>query len=224
MFEALAGAAVSLLSIQVLGLLIAGVIIGIIGGALPGINPTITLALLLPASFALEPMPALAFLAAIYMAAEYGGSISAIIINTPGTPAAICTGLDGHPMAKQGRVLEALHCSVIASSTGGLFGVVILLLFTPPLAEMSLRFGSSEIFWLAIAGLAIVSNLAAESFIKGVIAASIGLVIATVGEDLETGHLRFTFGVLELEDGIDLVPAVIGFFADSEMLMIVGKS
>jgi len=223
-FETILQAASGLASLEVAALIVAGVVIGVVGGALPGISSSVTLALLLPFSFALEPLHGLVLLASIYMAAEYGGSISAILINTPGTPAAICTALDGHPMAKQGRVMEALYASIIGSSMGGFLGVLVLLFFTPPLAEFSLRFGSPEIFWLAIAGLAIVCNLAADNFIKGVIAACIGLALAVVGEDLETGEVRFVFDVVELEDGIKLVPAVLGLFAVSQMLMIVGNA
>ena len=153
MLEHISPAISSLLDLQVFGLIIVGVIVGIIGGALPGITATVTVALVLPLTFQLEPVLALATLAAVYMAAEFGGSISAILINTPGTPAAICTALDGFPMAREGRAHEALNFAVIASSIGGILGVLVLLFFTPPLAEFSLRFGSAEQFWMAIAGL-----------------------------------------------------------------------
>ncbi len=181
--EGLLAIMAGLLTFQKLGLIVLGVSVGLIGGALPGISASVAIALVLPLTFSLDPTSALILLGAIYMAAEYGGSVSAVLINTPGTPAAICTALDGHPMAVEGRAREALYVAIIASSIGGLFGVAILLLFTPPLAAFSLAFGAPEMFWLAVAGLAIVCNLAADNFLKGVIAASIGLWIATIGQD-----------------------------------------
>lgn len=211
-----------LLTFQKLGLVVLGVIVGLIGGALPGISASVAIALVLPLTFTLDPASALILLGAIYMAAEYGGSVSAVLINTPGTPAAICTALDGHPMAVQGKAREALYVAVIASSIGGLFGVIILLLFTPPLASLSLAFGAPEMFWLAIAGLAVVCNLAADNFLKGVIAAGIGLWIATIGQDPSTGFLRYTYGSYELEGGVELVPALLGFFAIAQMLTLLG--
>jgi putative tricarboxylic transport membrane protein len=211
-------------TLKMIFLMFAGVAIGTIGGALPGISASVTLALLLPVSFGLEPIEGLVFLGAIYTAAEYGGSISAILINTPGTAAAICTALDGYPMAKQGRVMDALNASLIGSSLGGITGTIALLLFTPTLASLSLYFGSPEMFWLALAGLAIVCNLAAESFVKGVIAVGIGMALALVGEDLQTGVLRYSFGNMDLEQGIALVPAILGLFAVSQMLISAGST
>jgi len=210
--------------IKLLALMLLGVIVGMIGGALPGISASITIALLLPFAFTLDPLQGLIVLGAVYMAAEYGGSISAILINTPGTPAAVCTALDGHPLAQQGRAKEALHFAILASAVGGLIGVVVLILFTPPLARFALKFGSPEMFWLAVAGLAIVCNLTAKNFVKGVISTLIGMSIATVGYDLATGYPRFTYGVQEIASGIGLVPCVIGFFAVPEMLIAISAS
>ena len=223
MLEHISPAISSLLNLQVFGLIIVGVIVGIIGGALPGITATVTVALVLPLTFQLEPVLALATLAAVYMAAEFGGSISAILINTPGTPAAICTALDGFPMAREGRAHEALNFAVIASSIGGILGVLVLLFFTPPLAEFSLRFGSAEQFWMAIAGLSIVCTLTAENFTKGVISAGIGLFVAGIGTDPVSSIHRFTFNVLALEDGINLIPAALGLFAVPQMLILISR-
>lgn len=222
MVEGLVAAVPALLDPMVLGLIVAGVVIGMIGGALPGISPSITIALMLPVAFLMDPLTSLVALGGIYMAAEYGGSISAILINTPGTAAAVCTALDGHPMARQGRAQEALHAAILASSFGGLVGVLVLIGFTPPLAELSLKFKSPEMFWLAIAGLAIVCNLTADNFVKGVMSALIGMFIATIGYDLETGYPRFAFDIPEIEAGISLVPCIIGFFAIPQMLMLAG--
>ena len=224
MTDHLMTALANMADIKLLALMLLGVIVGMIGGALPGISASITIALLLPFAFTLDPLQGLIVLGAVYMAAEYGGSISAILINTPGTPAAVCTALDGHPLAQQGRAKEALHFAILASAVGGLIGVVVLISFTPPLAQFALKFGSPEMFWLAVAGLAIVCNLTAKNFVKGVISTLIGMSIATVGYDLATGHPRFTYGVQEIASGIGLVPCVIGFFAVPEMLLAISAS
>lgn len=222
MLDAVLTAFANMADIKIVGLILGGVTIGMLGGALPGISPSITIALLLPVAFSLDPLYGLVVLGAIYMAAEYGGSISAILINTPGTAAAVCTGLDGHPMATQGRAQEALHAAILASSVGGLIGVIILLLFTPPLAELSLKFQGPEMFWLAIAGLAIVCNLTADNFVKGLIAAFLGLFISTIGYDNFTGVARFSYDIPEIEARIHIVPAIIGLFAIPYMLDLAG--
>ena len=222
MVDAILTAFVNLADIKIIGLIIGGVAIGMMGGALPGISPSITIALLLPISFSMDPLYGLVALGAVYMSAEYGGSISAILINTPGTAAAVCTALDGHPLARKGRAQEALHAAILGSSVGGFIGVVILLLFTPPLAEMSLKFQGPEMFWLAIAGLAIVCNLTADNFIKGLTAAFLGLFISTIGYDNFTGVPRFAYDIPEIEARVHIVPAIIGFFAIPYMLDLVG--
>ncbi|MEM9578972.1 MAG: tripartite tricarboxylate transporter permease [Pseudomonadota bacterium] len=219
MLEQIGPAFTLLLDPSLLALFFLGVVVGMIGGALPGISASITIALLLPLAFTLDPLMSLIVLGAIYMSAEYGGSISAILINTPGTAAAVCTALDGHPMATQGRAQEALYFAIIASVIGGFIGTVVLLFFTPVLARFALNFNSPEMFWLAVAGLAIVCNLTAKNFVKGAISALIGMLIATVGYDLETGYPRFAFGITEIESGIQLVPCIIGFFAIPQMLL-----
>lgn len=223
MLHSLAAAIPGLFDTYLIAMIFLGVLVGMIGGALPGISPSITVALLLPVAFSLDPLMSLVVLGAVYMAAEYGGSISAILINTPGTAAAVCTGMDGHPMALKGRAQDALNLAVLASSIGGMFGVIVLIWFTPPIAKFSLEFKSPEMFWLAIAGLAIVCNLTASNFVKGVISALVGMFIATIGYELETGYPRFAFGNASIESGISLVPCIIGFFAIPQMLMLAGK-
>lgn len=223
MFEHLPSIVSQLADIQSVLLIVLGVAFGIVAGALPGLTPPIAIALMLPVTFGLDPLPALVLLASVYMAAEYGGSISAILINTPGTGGAVCTALDGFPLARQGRGLEALHASIIASTVGGVFGVIALLFFTPPLADFSLRFGPPEMFWLAIAGLSLVCNLSSDNFTKGVIMAVFGLWISMIGPDGTTGLPRFTFGIPDLEGGVPLIPALMGFFAISQMLNLIGS-
>ncbi len=204
-------------------LIVLGTVVGIIGGALPGITPTVAVALLLPLTYGMPPAMALIALGAVYMAAEYGGSISGILINTPGSAGAIATALDGHPLARQGRAQDALLCSINGSSIGGIFGTICLLLFTPPLARLSLRFGPPEMFWLAIAGLSIICSLTAKDFSKGVIAAAIGLWISTIGADPISGAPRFTYGSFELQAGISLIPALLGFFSITQMLLMIAN-
>lgn len=223
MLEHLPSILSQLTDLHVVFLILLGVAFGIVAGALPGLTPPIAIALMLPLTFALEPLPALVLLASVYMAAEYGGSISAILINTPGTSGAVCTALDGFPLATQGRGLEALQASIMASTVGGIVGAIALLCFTPPLAEFSLRFGPPEMFWLAIAGLSLVCNLSSDDFIKGVIMAVLGLWISMVGPDGITGLPRFTFGIPDLEGGVPLIPALMGFFAISQMLTLIGS-
>ncbi|MCV2866708.1 tripartite tricarboxylate transporter permease [Albidovulum sediminicola] len=223
MTDEILSAALQLADLKLLLLMLLGAAVGMIGGGLPGISASITIALLLPFAFTLEPLQGLVVLGAIYMAAEYGGSISAILINTPGTAAAVCTAIDGYPMAKQGRAKEALDTAVISSCIGGVIGAIILIFFTPPLARFALKFGSPEMFWLAIAGLAMVCNLTAKNFTKGVVATLIGLSISAVGLDEQTGHQRFTFDIPHFYSGIALVPCVIGFFAVPEMFAAISK-
>lgn len=221
--DTLYNAAAGLFTFKTLGLSIIGVMVGIVGGAMPGISASVTIALVLPMTFVLDPMNALVLLGAIYMAAEYGGSISAILINTPGTPAAICTAMDGYELSRKGRAREALYTAVLGSSIGGFCGIIILLVFTPPLAALSLKFNAAEMFWLAIAGLAVVCNLTAKNFSKGVIAACIGLWLATIGADPGSGYPRFSFGFYQLEAPIPLIPMLLGFFAISQMFNQLGR-
>ncbi len=206
-----------------IGLIFLGVTLGMFGGALPGISASVSIALILPLTFTLDPASALILLGAIYMAAEFGGSISAVLLNTPGTPAAICTAMDGFPLAGKGRAREAISIAVIGSAIGGLFGAAVLLFFTPTLARWSLAFGAPETFWLAIAGLATVCTLTAQSFAKGMAMASLGLWMSTVGIDPTSGYSRFTFGTYQLESGISLIPAILGFFAMAQMLNLIGQ-
>jgi len=211
------------LSWQGLGLIVLGVLLGMFGGALPGISASVSIALILPLTFTLDPTSALILLGAIYMAAEFGGSISAVLLNTPGTPAAICTAIDGYPLAQQGRAREAISVAVVGSSIGGVLGVLVLLFFTPTLARWSLAFGAPETFWLAIAGLATVCTLTAKSFAKGVVMAAFGLWLSTVGIHPVSGYSRFTMGYYQLEGGVHLIPAILGFFAVAQMLALVSE-
>ncbi len=200
-----------------------GVLWGILGGALPGISPSIAMALLLPFTYGMEPIPAIVLLASVYVGAEYGGSIPAILIRTPGTNSAAATTLDGYEMARQGKGGEALGISLISGLVGGLFGLVVLVLATEPLARVALAFTPAAYFGLAVLGLSVIASLAGGSLTKGVIAAALGLMVATVGTDPVSGVPRFTFGSPELLAGIRPILVMVGLFAVAEMLVQIGE-
>ncbi len=197
---------------------IGGVIWGILGGALPGISPSIAMALLLPFTFGMDPVVAIVLLGAVYVGAEYGGSIPAILIRTPGTNAAAATVIDGYELHKQGRGGEALGVSLIAGVTGGFIGMVFLILFTEPLAKVALAFSFTAYFALGILGLSVIASLSDGSLIKGLMAAVIGLMIATIGTDPMSGVSRFTFNEAELLGGIPFILVMVGMFALSELM------
>ena len=197
--------------------IMAGVVIGILGGAMPGISPSMAVAMLLPFTFGMSPTMGLVTLCAIYLASNYGGSITAVTINTPGTPSAVVTAFDGYPLAKSGRAGYGLGFSLVASVVGGFVGIIILVCFSSPLAEVALKFWPAEYFALAILGLTTVASLGGGKWLESLIAVIFGLLINTVGLDHVSGASRFTFGALKLYDGFSLVPALIGLFALSEV-------
>lgn len=198
---------------------IAGVAWGIIGGALPGISPSIALALLLPFTYGMDPVTAIVLLGATYVGAEYGGSIPAILINTPGTNAAAATVVDGYYMHREGRGGEALGISLQSGVIGGLIGLIFLILFTKPLANVALSFNFPAYFALGILGLSVIVSLSNGSLIKGMMAATLGLMVSTVGTDPLSGVTRFTFGQPDLLTGIEYVIVMVGVFAVSELMM-----
>lgn len=196
-----------------------GTVFGLIIGALPGLSAVSGIALLLPFTFGMDPAQGLIMLAAVYMSAEYGGSISSILINTPGGAAAACTILDGTPMTRKGQAQEALYLSLLASAVGGLFGIIVLIFFTQPLAKASLWLGPSEIFWIGAAGLALVSSLSGSgNLLKGLVGTTVGLAMTLVGQDMVTGDMRYTFDDYRLVGGIPLVPAFLGLFSVASVL------
>jgi putative tricarboxylic transport membrane protein len=193
-------------------LILLGALGGMVIGSMPGLSATVGLALLLPITFAMDPLRGLVLMGAFYMGAIYGGSYTAILVNAPGTPSSIATAFDGYPMTRQGRSEEAVIAVTVASLFGGVIGVLGLTFLGPLLAEFVLNFGSQEYFWIGIFGLTIIASLAGRSLIKGLIGGSIGLLIATIGIAPVGGGERFTFGYLPLQGGIDLIVALIGFF------------
>lgn len=201
----------------------AGVTMGIVIGALPGLSATMGVALLLPITFGMDPGVGLPMLVALYCGAMYGGSISAILINTPGTPAAAATCLDGYPMAQRGEAGKAIGFSLTASFCGGIFSAFALLFIAPALSRVSLLFGPAEYFTLAILGLTLIATLAQGDWIKGLMSGTLGLFLATVGLDIVTAQSRFTFGQVELLGGIPLVVVLIGLFSISQALLLIEK-
>jgi putative tricarboxylic transport membrane protein len=196
-----------------------GVLWGIFGGALPGISPSIAMALLLPFTVGMNPTVAIVLLASVYVGAEYGGSIPAILIRTPGTNSASATVLDGFAMAQQGRAGEALGISLMSGLWGGLFGLLVLVLATESLAKVALAFTPAAYFSLGILGLSVIAGLSGGSLLKGVIAAGIGLSIAFIGSDPVSGVPRFTGGSSDLLGGVKPILIMVGLFAVTEMLV-----
>jgi putative tricarboxylic transport membrane protein len=201
-----------------------GVTIGIIVGALPGLTATMAIAVLIPVTFSMDATPALILLGGAYCGALYGGSISAILLNTPGTPSAVATCIDGHPMAQQGKGGKGLATAGIASCVGGIFSALALILLAPPLARLALMFGPPEYFLLALLGVTIIISLSADSFIKGVISGFLGLFLATIGMDPITGYARFVFGERNLLSGLPLVPVLIGLLSTAQLFELAEES
>jgi len=206
-----------------LAVVLVGTICGLVIGALPGLSAVSGVALLLPFTFAMDPAQGLIMLAAVYMSAEYGGSISAILINTPGTSGAACTTLDGTPLTQKGQAKEALYISLFSGTIGGTIGALVLIFFTPTLAQASLLLGPAEIFWVAAAGLGLVASLSGRHIIKGMIGALIGLALTLVGQDAISGDMRFTFDDYRLVGGISLIPALLGLFAVASILGLLER-
>jgi putative tricarboxylic transport membrane protein len=195
-----------------------GVFMGTIIGVLPGIGPSAGIALLIPITYGMNPTSALIMMAGIYYGAKYGGSTTAILIRTPGEAASVMTSIDGYEMAKKGRAGAALAVSAIGSFIAGTIGVIGLTLFAVPLTSMALKFGPAEYFTLMLFAMTAVSTLTGKSPAKGVIATILGLMIATIGIDLQSGQARFTMGIPEFQDGVGFVVVVVGLFAMAEVL------
>lgn len=195
-----------------------GTLFGIILGAIPGLNGGIGIAVMIPFTYTMPPAVGLLFLGGIYMGSGYGGAISAILLNVPGTVNAACTAIEGSAMARKGMGKEALYYAVLASCAGGLTGVIALILFTPLLARLSLRFGPPEMLLVSLCGLAIVGSMSSGKVLRGIMSALIGLFLSLIGMQSATGLTRYTFGSGLLLSGIDTIPAIIGLFALAEMV------
>ena len=210
-------------SFAIFPFLVIGVTGGIVIGALPGLTATMGVAVLLPFTFGMEATKALVMLCGIYIGAIYGGSISAILLKTPGTPAAAATVLDGYELARKGEAAKALSVSAIASFIGGMASTIMLITISPILAGFALRFGAPEYFALAVFGLSIIASISGKSPVKGLLSGMFGLLISTVGLDPVTSFPRFTFGQINLYNGFAIIPVLIGLFALAEAFVQMEK-
>lgn len=199
--------------------LLLGVIAGIIVGAIPGLTASVGIILLLPFIYYLDPSTAMVMLCGEFCGAMYGGSISAILISTPGTPSAAATVFDGYPLAQKGEAGKAIGVATIASVTGGLISTFCLIFIAPQLARIALKFGPEEYFALMIFGLTIIASVSGKYLVKGLISGFFGLLIATVGLDPVTGYARFSFNIPNLMRGFSTLPVLIGLFAISEIFI-----
>lgn len=190
-----------------------GVIAGIVVGAMPGLSATMAISVLVPFTFGLEPLVALGLMAGIYNGAMYGGAIPAVLLRIPGTPAAVATTFDGYPMAQKGEGGFALQVAVVSSAFGGIASAFALMLLAPPLSKVTLLFGPSEVFWVAVFGLASIIFLLGGNAVKGLISACFGVFVSVIGSDPIYGNDRFTFGQLEMLDGINIVILLVGLYA-----------
>ena len=195
-----------------------GVLLGTLIGVLPGIGPVPTIAMLLPITFNLDPVAALIMLSGIYYGTQYGGSTTAILVNLPGEAAAVVTVLDGHQMARQGRAGPALAIAAIGSFVAGCFATLVIATAAPPLAEFALKFGPWEYFSLMVLGLVAATVLAHGSLLKAICMVVLGLLLGLIGTDVNSGVLRFTFGIPELADGIGFVLVAMGMFGITEIV------
>ena len=201
-----------------------GVLMGTLVGVLPGLGPTAAIALLLPTTFHLSPVSAIIMLAGIYYGAMYGGSTTSILVNIPGEASSVVTCLDGYQMALQGRAGPALGIAAFGSFIAGTVSVLGLMLIAPPLAKVALSFGPPEYFSLMLMGIVILIYMASGSVLKALMMAVFGLLVGTIGQDTISGTLRLTFGLPELYDGVGLIPAIMGLFGISEVIVNVEKA
>ncbi len=221
--DALFAAFLEILNGGSLAYLMAGIMLGLTFGVIPGLGGTTALALLIPVTYTLDPLDAMYLAGGVMGATSFGGSISAILLNTPGTAPNAATCFDGYPLARQGKAGLAIGASAAASALGGLIGLITLLAFIPVAREVVLSFGPSEFFLLTVLGLAAIAVSVRGKLLRGLIAGCIGLLLAYVGSDQITGDIRFSAGVDYLWDGIPLVPTLTGMFAISQMIELALK-
>ena len=195
-----------------------GVFVGSVFAAIPGLSVILCVILFLPVTYTMTAIPGMMFLLGIYCAGGYGGSVSAILINTPGTPHAAATMLDGHPLSRQGRTKAALKIALYASTFGGVFSALMLLFLGPQVAKIAAQLGTAEYFMVCVFGLTLIAGVSGKSIIRGLVSACLGLLISCVGTDPMTSYDRFTFGIPRLYLGLDLAVCLIGLFALVEIL------
>lgn len=206
-----------------LAAMLGSTLLGVLIGALPGLNPVMAIALLLPLTYSMDPLVALAMVAGIYNGSMYGGAIPAILLRIPGTPASIATTFDGFPMADRGEASKALKIACWSSAIGGIASALALMTIGPVLARVTLFFGPAEYFWIAMFGMASVGVMVGSDPVKGVMAAALGLLIGTMGIDPLSGQARFTFGQTWLLGGLDLIVVLVGLYALPPVLQLAEK-
>jgi putative tricarboxylic transport membrane protein len=210
----------NVISLANLGAMFLGIIVGLIVGAIPGLGPPMAIALMIPISFEWPPETALILMVATYAAGIYGGSFTAILLRAPGTSASAASAIEGYEMTKRGRAIEAIRMSTFASVMGGIISGFVLLWLAPPLAKVSLLFGPSEYFVVALLGLTAIAAVSFGAVLKGLIAGLFGLFVSTIGIDAATAFPRFTYGMTGLMSGVGILPAVIGLFAFAQALTL----
>lgn len=209
-----------LLSLEVFVMMNLGILAGLIFGSIPGLTVLMAIVLLLPLTFGMDPVSGMVLLLGAYCAGNYAGSITAILINTPGTPAAAATTIEGYQLTKKGKAVKALNIALIASVSAGLISTVVLLVVSPVIARLAVEFGPAEFFALAIFGLSIIISVCSQNLLKGLISGLVGIFVSMIGIDPIMGTPRLAFGSYDLMSGINLVPALVGVFSISEMMNI----
>jgi putative tricarboxylic transport membrane protein len=223
MLELLGSALVNVAQMKYLLPLFLGTLAGAVGGALPGVTITMTIIVVLPFTFGLDPLQGLAAMTGVYVGGSAGGLVTAVLLGLPGTPSAIATTFDGHPMAKKGQPGRALWLGVWASFFGGLLGGAFLIFATGPLAAFALQFGPWEFFALFVLALSMVAGLVETSLAKGLVAGGLGLIVTVLGNDPVMGQKRLTLGIPALEGGVDFLPVLIGVFAFAQIMTEVER-
>lgn len=208
-----------------LSMIIGGMLLGVFFGALPGISSSMGIVLMIPFTYYMGIMPSVILLVALYAGSAYGGSITAIMFNTPGTPEAVATTFDGYPMAKKGEAGKALGLAMTASAAGSIFSIIVMLLLSPTLSKIALEIQSAEYFALTLLGIACISSVGSKNLIKALITGCIGILIAMIGLDPMSGVSRLTFNNIDLLGGVEFIPVMIGAFAMAEILkQVVDKA
>ena len=224
MFEDLARGLAAILTVNSLLLVAVGTTVGLFVGSVPGLTATMALALLVPFTFTMDPLSGMVLLGAVYTSSMFGGAFTAILINTPGTPGAIATTLDGYPMAKNGQAELAILVATVASAVGGVLAVIAVIAMAAPLTDIAIRFGPAQYFWVAVLGLSLIAALSTGSLFKGFLGGAIGMLIGTIGISPLGGESRFLFGFSQLQGGVQLLVALIGLFAIPELIRLAATA
>ena len=213
----------SVMTIKTILLIMAGVALGLIFGSIPGLTATMAIAICLPITYGMDPIAGMSLLMGLYIGGVSGGLIPAILLKLPGTPSSIATTFDGFPMAQKGEAGKAFNFAIVSSFLGGLLSILVLILISPPLSKLALKFGPYEYFAIIIFSLTLIASLSGDSLLKGILAGLLGISFAMVGAAPIDAYPRFTYGFSSLDAGFDLLPVLIGLFAISEILLMAEK-